>query len=112
MTEFESQVPVALLTTNVLEWLKHQKWFPFAQYGAKALNIVSASTTALIAAGALHYTFDNEGTFSLGGNIWTIAHTLWVAVVQYSLQHFFFKTTVAPPASPVLTKAEIEAKKK
>lgn len=112
MNEFESQIPIALLTTNVIEWSKKKKWIPFAEYGARTLNAITAGVTALIAAGVLHYTFDNDGNFSITGNLPMMGHVLYTATVQYALQHFFFKTTVAPPPAPILTEADIEAKKK
>lgn len=110
MSLIGSQVALAWIAAHLIEWLKYQKWFPFAKYGAFWLNALTSVVTALVAAGAFSYTFATDGTFSLGGNIYTIAGVLWNGVIQFTLQHFFFKTTISPPPTPPLTAADVQKK--
>lgn len=110
MNLFGSRVVLALVASHFIEFLKRQSWFPFARYGAFWLNIATSAVTALVAAGAFTYAFAPDGSFSFGGNVYTIAGVVWNAAIQYALQHIFFKTTISPPPTPTLTKADIKEK--
>lgn len=112
MSMIGTQVALAWIASHLIEWLKKQTWFPFARYGAFWLNAITSGVAAIVSAGAFTYTFSVDGTFSLEGNIYTIIGILWNAVIQYALQHIFFKATIAPPPTPVLTKAEMAQKEK
>lgn len=110
MSLLGTQFALAWIGSHLIEWLKQQKWFPFARYGAFWLNAATSAVTALVTAGAFTYTFTADGSFSLAGNIYTTLGVLWNAVIQYAMQHFFFKTTIAPPPTPTLTQAAMEKK--
>lgn len=110
MSLFGSQVVLAWISSHLIEWLKNQTWFPFAKYGSFWLNSITSAVTALVASGAFTYAFAADGTFQFGGNIYSIIGVTWNGLVQYALQYLFFKTTITPPPTPVLTKAEMEKK--
>jgi len=112
MTLFGSQVALAWIASHLIEFLKKQTWFPFARYGAFWLNAITSAVTALVTAGAFTYAFAADGSFSFGGNFYSILGVLWNTVVQYALQYLFFKTTISPPPTPVLTKAEMNEQEK
>ncbi len=100
------QIPTSIITAYVIEWLKQQPWFPFAQANALWLNRVMSAIAALLTAGALHYTFAPNGDFTLHGNIYTLIHTLWAVTQQYALQHVVYKIAIAPPATPILVESK------
>lgn len=108
MSMIGTQVALAWIAAHVIEYLKKQTWFPFARYGAFWLNAITSAVAAIVTAGAFSYTFATDGTFSLSGNIYTIIGVLWNAVIQFTLQHTFFKTTISPPPTPTLTKVEMK----
>lgn len=110
MSMIGSQFALAWMAAHLIEWLKKNPNIPFVKYGAFWLNAITSAVTALVTAGVFTYTFTSDGSFSLTGNLYSIAGTLWNAVIQYSLQHFFFKTTISPPPTPTLTKADIREK--
>jgi len=96
---------VAGWVSLLIQWLKGQKWAPFAQFNAFWINTATAAVTALISAGAISWTLSETGDFNLAGNIYAIRHTLFLFAQQYLMQHFFYKTLSAPPPTPILTKA-------
>ncbi len=100
------QIPTAIITSYIIEWLKTQPWFPFAQINALWLNRMMSACAALVTASAIHYTFGANGDFNFSGNLFTVAHGLWAATQQYALQHVIYKVAIAPPAAPILVKAE------
>lgn len=102
MSLIGSQIVLAWLASHLIEWLKTQTWFPFAKYGAFWLNGITSAAAALVAAGAFTYTFTADGAFSLTGNIYSVIGVAWNAVIQYALQHVMYKTTIAPPPTPLL----------
>jgi hypothetical protein len=106
------QVQIAIILPYVLEWLKSKPWFPLIRANSLWLNRITAGVAALVTAGVLHYNFAADGSFTFSGNIYTMAHVMWAASTQYAMQHFVYKTAIAPPPTPVLTKTAIEAKEK
>lgn len=105
MEQFGIGAVMAGYVSIVIEWLKSQKWFPFAQFNAFYMNVAMAAVSALVSAGAISYTFSETGDFSLAGNIYAVRHTMFLFMQQYLFQHFFYKTISAPPPTPILTKA-------
>ena len=100
------QIPTSIITAYMIEWLKHQTWFPFAKVNELWLNRVMSGIAALVTAGAIHYTFAPNGDFAFNGNLYTTIHALWAATQQYALQHVVYKIAIAPPASPVLVESK------
>lgn len=99
------QIPTAIVTSYVIEWLKRQSWFPFAKANELWLNRIMSGIAALTTAGAIHYTFAPNGDFTLNGNIYALIHVLWATTQQYALQHASYKMLIAPPAAPILVEA-------
>lgn len=91
------QVPVAIMTAYVLEWLKSKPWFPFANCDTAWMNRITAALCALGTALAIHITFNSvDGTLLVTGlRAQSIIHGLWAAAQQYALQHFVYKTAIA-----------------
>ena len=110
MDLFLSQATIALFASHIIEWLKGQHWFPFAKYGEFWLNAVTAAIAAAVSAGAVQYTYESSGAFTMSGNVYSIAALIWKWVEQYSLQHILFKTTIEPPPTPTLTQAAMAKK--
>jgi len=100
------QIPISIISAYVIQWLKEQPWFPFASMDAIWMNRITSGFAALITAGGIQYTFGADGNFNFSGNLWTVLHGLWGATQQYALQHVVYKVAIAPPASPILVKAE------
>ncbi len=100
------QIPISIITAYIIQWLKGQRWFPFANADALWMNRITSGAAALMTAGAIHYTFAPNGDFNFTGNLWTVLHGLWGATQQYALQHVIYKVAIAPPAGPVLVEAE------
>jgi hypothetical protein len=88
------QFSAAVLVAHVIQWLKGQKWFPFAQLNAFWLNVGTAIVGSLASSGALLYTYSPGGDFSLHGNIFTVIMVLKTAAVQYAFQHFVYHASV------------------
>lgn len=107
MEDVLGPITLAGIVARLIEWLKGQSWFPFAKFNAFWLNTACAGFAALVSAGAITWTFSETGDFSMAGNIYAIRHTLYLVVQQYVLQHFFYKSAIAPPPNPVMTKADI-----
>lgn len=91
------QLPVAIITTYVIEWLKHQPWFPFAKVHMSWLNRITAAIAALVTAGAVQYQYGADGSFAITGNIYTVAHVVWSGVEQYAYQHIIYRIAIDPP---------------
>lgn len=100
------QIPISIISAYVIQWLKGQRWFPFASMDALWMNRFTSGVAALLSAGAIHYTFGDNGDFTFTGNIWSLVHALWSATQQYAMQHVVYKMAIAPPAAPVLVTAE------
>lgn len=88
------QIPTAIIVAHVIEWLKHQDWFPFVKADAPWLNRVLSAIAALLMAGVIHYTFSPNGDFTLNGNAYVMGHALWAATQQYALQHAYYKIAI------------------
>lgn len=110
--QLTSQVTIAIIVAHILEWLKANPKIPFVRYGAFWINAIAAAGAALVSAGVLEYTFDPSGAFTMSGNIYGIMAWAWTAVQQYALQHIMYRTTVEPPPTPMLTKAETTQREK
>lgn len=90
------QVPIAIITAYVIEWLKGKPWFPFANIDTAWANRITAALCAFGAAIAIHVTFNSaDGTLLVTGlHARMILHGLWAGVQQYALQHFIYKTGI------------------
>lgn len=90
------QVPIAIIASHAIEWLKGKPWFPFANIDTAWANRITAALFAFGTAIAIHVTFNSaDGVMMISGlRVHTIAHGLWAAVQQYALQHFVYKTGI------------------
>lgn len=99
MTEWQSQVSLALLVPYVLQYLKKSKWFPLVSYTTDKLNRTISAVIAFVAGFGIAINFDDSaGVLTVTGL--TIAG-LWTgtlhAVQQFLMQHTVYKLAVAPP---------------
>lgn len=99
MTEWQSQLSLALLVPYALQWLKGQKWFPLVKYTTDNLNRLVAAVAAFIAGFGIAINFDDAaGTLTVTGltlaGLWTGAQH---AVQQFLMQHTVYKLAIAPP---------------
>lgn len=101
--DFGTQFGTGLVMAHLIEWLKGQPWFPFAAFKAVWLNRITAAVAALVTSGAIVYSISEAGDFAFTGNIYTVGQVIWTAFVQYAIQHFVYKSSIAPPPNPVLT---------
>ena len=88
-----SQLTAGYAVASLIEWLKGQKWFPFATADNAKLNRAFAMLTAFIAAVGLHTTFDSEaGVLTISGlTVVNVLHSVWAWVQQYAIQQAAYK---------------------
>lgn len=91
-----SQLTAAYAASALLEWLKKQSWFPFANANTAALNRATSIIFAFFAAAGLHYTFDSEaGVLTISGlTAVNIAHAIWAWIQQYAFQQAAYRGLV------------------
>lgn len=98
-----SQLAFAYATSAVMEWLKHQKWFPLLDKEAKVLNRLFAVVASFIVAVGIHWTFDSsQGTLVITGlTLAGVGHGFIAWVQQYAFQQGSYKLLVADKTNGV-----------
>lgn len=106
MTELQLQAMFALAIPRIIEWLKGQKWFPFANFSGGSINRVFSWTVAALTGLGIAFKYDpSVGSVLITGlTIQGITNGLGHIVFQILANHFIYKATVAP-ALPGLQQA-------
>jgi hypothetical protein len=90
-----SQLIVGYASAALIQFLKKQSWFPLASVDNAKLNRAFAAFTSLLAALAIHATFDSAaGVLTISGLNFTLVgllHTVWAWVQQYAAQQAAYK---------------------
>ena len=98
------QIPIAIIASTIIEWLKSKPWFPFANFDTSAGNKIFAALVAIVTAIGIHATFNSvDGVLIIRGLEWrTILHGGWAAAQQYCFQHVIYKVAIRTPPQPEL----------
>lgn len=108
MEELGATVGTAYVTSLILDWLKHQPWFPFMQIDTAKLNRAFSILVAFAVSMGLHYTFDPT-TRVLAITIPTLAEALSGAIhaaTQFGFQDLSYRLAIKDR-----TTAKVEEKK-
>lgn len=98
MGELQIQTIVAWVASYLIEFLKHQAWFPVLE--ANATKFVKIVFSALVAAGsalAITFSFDPTlGRLTIDGLTWThmmsgLGAFLWSLFMQHGYYHLLVK---------------------
>ena len=93
-----SQLSLAYVTSSVMEWLKHQGWFPLMDKETANLNRLVAVVASFLVAVGIHFSFDTSaGVLTITGlTAGNIVHGLLAWVQQFAFQQGAFKLLVKP----------------
>jgi hypothetical protein len=93
------QIPLAVISTYVLQWLKQSKLFPWLTVETQTLNRWAGIAIAFLSSVGVLVTFDHAaGVLTISGL--TAANLLHVAAritQQWVMQQVAYRTVVAPP---------------
>lgn len=107
MEEFSAQLTTAILTSQILEILKKQQWFPFLnEWSSGRWQRFIAVVAALLTSLGIGYSIDY--TFIEGGKIvfvvpsgYLLLHGLFDMIKQFALQEFSYKAAFKPTTQPM-----------
>ena len=95
-----SQLAIAYATSSILQWLKHQPWFPFMQANSASINRFFSIIIAFFAAIGIHWVSDWQAAdgvmvITISGLTWgSIGHGLIAWIQQYAFQQGSYKMLV------------------
>lgn len=94
-----TQATVGYIASALIEFLKQQKWFVFANVDTARLNRAFSMFVAFLSALAIHATYDSEqGVLTITGLTLTgVVHAGWAWIQQFALQQAAYKGLVQKP---------------
>ena len=91
------QVLIGIVATFLLQWLKHQTWFPLLNtWSEKWWKITVSAIVAFCSALGVSFVFNPVmGTLLVTGLTWaTISHGVWAFVLSFATQHLAYVVPV------------------
>lgn len=91
------QVLIGIVATFVLQWLKHQAWFPLLNtWSEKWWKVTVSAIVAFCSALGVSFIFDpTVGTLLVTGLTWTtISYGIWAFVLSFATQHLTYVVPV------------------
>ena len=98
-TALSEQIPIAVISTLVLQWLKKSRWFPWLTVESQKLNRIAGVVIAFAASIGVVATFDHTaGVLTITGlTLAGLGHGIARFIQQWSYQQAAYRTVVAPP---------------
>lgn len=91
-----STLTAGYINASLIEWLKHQPWFPLANVDASKLNRAFAVFMSVLTAIGIHHTFDvSSGVLTITGlTPANMLHGIWAVAQQFAFQQGAYKMMV------------------
>jgi hypothetical protein len=98
-TALSDQIPLALLSTYALQFVKNSRWFPWLTVESQKLNRIAGVVIAFATSLGILMNFDHAaGILTISGLTGAnLLHAGARFIQQYAFQQVAYKTVVAPP---------------
>lgn len=100
-TVLSQQIPLAVISTYLIEWLKTTKYFPFLSKETEKLNRYAGVIIAALSSVGILVTFDHTaGILTISGlTAINLLHVAGRFIQQWTLQQVAYKTVVSSKQS-------------